>query len=407
MNLGMHKKCILTYLHHYAEPNGYVRSCCIARDNILDHNGNKLSIANNAFDDVINSDYMKQLRNNLAKGLQDSNCQVCWTDEKNGKESKRQRYNKLYSDVYDIHADSYDKTNSLVDMQLALGNTCNLKCRTCAPSHSSKWAAEFRDRFGKDSVDKNLTYNLADSKLFSDIDNWSKTVKRIEIMGGEPFYSNDFKMLIDRLSLSEFSKNISINFSTNGTIYNDELIHKIINKFGHVGINISIDGIGEHFDYIRHGSNWKNVKSNLDKFYNLFETVTENFSMAATITISNLNFYYLRDIHIFFEENYPGWRLSNNLVHWPSHYSAANIPDSVKEKYLERVVEPVKYGLPNWDTEKYATFIKPVVEHAQHSYNELDWHSFLSTTNSTDDYRKEKFSSVFPELFDLLKAEWS
>jgi len=401
----MSKKCILTYLHYYAEPNGYTRSCCIARDNIIDHAGNKLSVTNNTFDEVINSDYMKQLRKNLENGLLDNNCQVCWTDEKNGKESKRQRYNKLYSDVYDIHTSSYDKTDDIVDMQLALGNTCNLKCRTCAPSHSSKWAAEFRDRFGKESVDENLTYSLKNSKLFSDIDNWSKTVKRIEIMGGEPFYSNDFKLLIDKLSLSEFSKDISLNLSTNGTIFNDELIHKIIDKFGHVGINISIDGIGDQFDYIRHGNSWENVKSNLDKFYNLFETITENFSMAATITISNLNFYYLRDIHLFFEENYPGWRLSNNLVHWPSHYSAANIPDSIKEKYLERVTNPEKYDMPAWNTEKYTTFIKPLVEHAQQPFNELHWHSFLSITKDVDDYRKEKFAFAFPQLFKLLEDE--
>lgn len=402
----MSKKCILTYLHYYAEPNGYTRSCCIARDNIIDHTGNKLSVTNNTFDDVINSDYMKQLRNNLENGLLDNNCQVCWADEKNGKESKRQRYNKLYSDVYDIHTSSYNKTDDIVDIQLALGNTCNLKCRTCAPSHSSKWAAEFRDRFGKYSVDENLTYSLANSKLFNNIDNCSKTVKRIEIMGGEPFYSNDFKLLIEKLSLSEFSKDISLNLSTNGTIFNDKLIHKIIDKFGHVGINISIDGIGDQFDYIRHGNSWENVKSNLDKFYNLFETVTENFSMAVTITISNLNFYYLRDIHLFFEENYPGWRLSNNLVHWPLHYSAANIPDGVKEKYLERVTNPEKYDMPAWNTEKYTTFIKPLVEHAQQPFNELHWYSFLSTTKDVDDYRKEKFAFAFPQLFKLLESEW-
>ena len=72
-------------------------------------------------------------------------------------------------------------------------------------------------------------------------------------MGGEPFYSKSFKKLVDALIDNGSSKNISMNLSTNGTIFNASLMDKMLRNFKRVGINLSIDGIGKHFDYIRHG----------------------------------------------------------------------------------------------------------------------------------------------------------
>ena len=45
---------------------------------------------------------------------------------------------------------------------------------------------------------------------------------------------------------------------------------KMLRNFKRVGINLSIDGIGKHFDYIRHGVPWETVKSNLDSFFDLY-----------------------------------------------------------------------------------------------------------------------------------------
>ena len=90
------------------------------------------------------------------------------------------------------------------------------------------------------------------------------------------------------------------------------LMTKMLRNFKRVGINLSIDGIGKHFDYIRHGVPWKTVKSNLDSFFDLYMNQLEykvegegfKFSMSYTITIGNLNIFYLKDIHDFFHKNY-------------------------------------------------------------------------------------------------------
>ena len=54
------------------------------------------------------------------------------------------------------------------------------------------------------------------------------------------------------------------------------------------------------------------MKSNLDSFFDLYMNQLEykvegegfKFSMSYTITIGNLNVFYLKDIHDFFHKNY-------------------------------------------------------------------------------------------------------
>ena len=372
---------------------------------------------------------MKKLRTAMRNGGKPIQCSTCWEDEANGKQSKRLMYNRMIKDInmdIDYNADVCVPR----DLQINIGNVCNLKCRTCSPVCSSKWAVEYRDR-GKEiwKPEFNIDFNDFENSVFwHDIDNWSKTVERLEIMGGEPFYSKSFKKLVDALIDNGSSKNISMNLSTNGTIFDENLMTKMLRNFKRVGINLSIDGIGKHFDYIRHGVPWETVKSNLDSFFDLYMNQLEykvegegfKFSMSYTITIGNLNIFYLKDIHDFFHKNYiqytdvedeffnriPLIEIWNNVIHFPTFYSANIFPDAVKGKILRRVTRPELYGMEKWDKAVLKNDITPVINHAKKNCKNDDWLSFVKETIETDRYRKESFEQTFPELFELLKPYW-
>jgi organic radical activating enzyme len=408
--------CVLAWTHTSAEPLGTCRSCCIAREHIKHDDGTIYSLADETISEILNSKYMKNLRQDMREGKYPSNCNTCWEDESKGKESKRQFYNNLMLNQYNLELDWDKEPEQPVDLQIAISNVCNLKCRTCTAVYSSKWVKEAKDRKMSTWTPKTRSdvHNFETSKFWTDIDNWSKSVRRLEIMGGEPFYTKEFKKLVNHLIDNGSSKNISMNLSTNGTIYDDDLLDKILTNFNGLGFNISIDGIEDHFDYIRHGNNWKNVKSNLDKFHTLLtkgqEKYNENgrwkLSIGVTITISNLNFYYLREIHEFFEKNYPGFKVWNNSVYFPRYYSTNNIPDKVKNLYLDKISNPEKHGLSAWSDEKYKNDILPIVNHAAEEYDNDTWRSFVNETMEADAYRKEKFEETFPELFKIVSFAW-
>lgn len=421
MHNEISNNCILTHLHVCAEPKGTMRSCCIARELIKHNDGTIYSVHNDTIGDILNSDFMKNLRQQLRNGEKPSNCSPCWEDESKGKESKRQIYNNVFLNWEQMNVDWDSEPKNPVDLQLSIGNVCNLKCRTCAPSHSSKWVKEIKERktqnWSKENwqayvgnAKESFTLDESDSKIWQDIDNWSQTVRRLEIMGGEPFYTKSFRKLIDKLIANGTSKHIKMNLSTNGTMFDQKFINLLFDNFENLGINLSIDGIGKHFDYIRHGGNWKVVESNLVKFHKMLEVQKSTqalikLGVSVTTTISSLNFYYLRDIHQYFEDNFPLFKIWNNPVYTPLYYRISNIPNDVKTKYLDRIVNPMNYGLSNWSSEKYEDILS-IVNHAKVDCNIEEWNNFLLETNRADIYRNENFKETFPELYDVLRSHW-
>ena len=132
--------------------------------------------------------------------------------------------------------------------------------------------------------------------------------------------------------------------------------------------------------------------------------------MGYTITIGNLNIFYLKDIHDFFYKNYisktgvvgkflnhvPVLDIWNNVIHYPTYYSANVLPEEVKDKILHRVTRPQEYGMKLWDTDLYNNDIVPVLNHANKGCKNKDWLSFVKETIETDRYRKESFEKLFP-----------
>lgn len=405
-------KCPLPWIHTSIHTTGRVRSCCIAKEEIED-NGQRLDVINNSFSEIINSSSMRDIRGYMRMGKKHPNCATCWIDEKNGKASKRIYETQLSSWLHGPI--DYDKEPTVFkDIQLGVGNICNLKCRTCSPFCSTKWIKEYKDSTGQDSATfNNLTKNkqTIGSKFWEDFEEWSQTVGRLEIMGGEPFFMKEFEVLIDRLIANGSSENITISMSSNGTIFNGPLIEKIINNFKFLGIQFSIDGFSqEHFDYLRHGDDWKNVLSNLKKFYFLHQSYP-TFIMGLTLTLSQINMFYIREMHQqiekFAKDSVKEFKIFNNVVHYPSYYSSSCMPEELKEQYLDKIQNPTKYGLNEWDPEKYNTEIKPLINQVISKSKESDWAAFVKETNRADAYRGESFSETFPELWELFKPYWN
>ena len=91
--------CALAWIHTSSEPYGTCRSCCIARDHITKEDGKIYSLAEDTVSDILNSTYMKKLRTAMRNGDKPLQCETCWEDEANGKESKRLMYNKMVKDI--------------------------------------------------------------------------------------------------------------------------------------------------------------------------------------------------------------------------------------------------------------------------------------------------------------------
>ena len=98
--------------------NGECTSCCLQTIPYKNTNNETLNIRENTFDEILNSHSVKQIRENLKQGKRDINCRQCWSIEDAGLKSKR------------IIDNEYRSTDGLL-LDLCMGTTCNIKCRTC------------------------------------------------------------------------------------------------------------------------------------------------------------------------------------------------------------------------------------------------------------------------------------
>jgi MoaA/NifB/PqqE/SkfB family radical SAM enzyme len=141
------KFCILAWNHLQIAPNGTVKMCCVANEDL--HEGKRpLSVYTDSYEAIWNSKYMRDARRGLAEGEQISPCARCFHEEATVGMSRRTVQNAYWlKAVYgrteqEFIADAKVNDWAIADrpqfLQLNMGNLCNLACRMCSSQYSSR-----------------------------------------------------------------------------------------------------------------------------------------------------------------------------------------------------------------------------------------------------------------------------
>jgi MoaA/NifB/PqqE/SkfB family radical SAM enzyme len=181
------------------------------------------------------------------------------------------------------HAIEFDTLQTQKDYLIVggvLDNLCNSACMTCNEQLST--------RIGS------LT-----SRQFPIIDNsnrfWQLPLERVvhlDINGGEPSYSKNYKHILANLPPSIRSVRLNTNCSTVLT----ELI-PLVERGVDITVTVSFDGIGEVHDFVRWPIKW-------DKFYeNLMTYKAMPVTLNLWTTVSVLNQHQLPDLIAFAESH--------------------------------------------------------------------------------------------------------
>ena len=99
--------------------------------------------------DLINDVLLCEMRNDLKNDIRPDICNRCFPVEDQGGTSFRQNYNIDHKDVADYDAVGehgvIKDLKSITYLDLTLGNTCNLQCKTCNPWSSHNWLKEVQE----------------------------------------------------------------------------------------------------------------------------------------------------------------------------------------------------------------------------------------------------------------------
>ena len=325
--------CTLPWTGFSNDPDGKVRPCCLYKDYIRDEFGEYMHVQTHTISEILHSDYMKDLRNQFREGKKPLGCAVCITDEIHGHRSKRQIYDRNKQGTDSPLIDFSEEPNSPSEFQMIISNACNLKCRSCSPSHSNLWQAEFKKIHGHTGY--KMKFNQSGDKngmLWKNRHEWMQSVENLEIVGGEPFYIQQWNDIWDEFVESGRSKEINISLSSNATIFSGERVKFLNDNFKSVGLGLSIDGLDKTYEYLRYPGKWDEVQENLIR-YNAMKANGEldNTNISISHTIGWINAWHLPQFVEWVNCNTPTFAIWYNLIHSPDHMALWAVPSSVKK----------------------------------------------------------------------------
>lgn len=320
-----------------------------------------------------------QLQQEFAQGKRPSGCRRCWQDEDAGLPSKRQLDHQyvLSSDV---------ALDGIKILAMTFGNTCNLSCVTCGSNASSRWASEERKinigSFGKSVYSHNQFYK--DPAFIQQISAISEDLVHLEIAGGEPFYASAEIHKNFLLSLPNPAK-IKIHYITNATVFPEPEFWEIWKRFRHIDIQLSIDGTGKRFEYLRYPAEWTMVQENISRYQE-----KKHIQISLSHTVSWMNMLYVEDFLSWcHQQNLPDPYLGP--VSRPNYLSVQCLSPNVKAKIRDRLATSNRQDISTLINYMYLEDQYDVFDQGQ------KWLQML------DNMRGTVFSDTFPEITQLIR----
>jgi len=390
--------CMFPWMHLNVTPKGDIYPCC-SNDYTTPYGNTKEISLKEAF----NCDKMKSLRLDMLNERKNDICTFCYKHEEAGPHSFRNYSKEQFSKHFDDIVPT-TKEDGTVDefkmhyFDIRFSNICNFKCRTCGSEFSSQWGAEMNKHF----VKGHPVVIHADEKgdLLRECLEQVEHIDLAYFAGGEPLITDEHYIMLEEM-IRKGRTEITLRYNTNASNikYKSYDVLDLWKHFKRVELSCSVDHYGERAEWLRKGTDWGIIETNLLKFRELDYV---SFQMNTVFSIFNYptigEFYqYLKDKEIIRRED---WYHSLYLAVHPSYYCAKSLPKQLKIEAAQKAKQWAN------DNEGDGTSLSRLVNDAINFANESDtWeqnkNEFLQHTASIDRIRDENFWKVFPELNNL------
>jgi len=301
---------------------------------------------------------MRDIRRKMIAGQKVEQCQYCDLQRDSSPPSIRYETNEGFSRGYGNSSlrsiESVRNTALSTDFYLPggpkwidfeLGNTCNLRCRTCSSEWSSRIASDplhskwsdsgsthVSERFVAEhrstTFPKNSPWYLSSRFVEGELLANLKNIDKIGLVGGEPMLIKRARDIMQFVIEAGQASRIDLTFVTNGDSYNSEFV-ELAAQFRSVLCGLSIEAIGHKNEYIRFGSSWKSIIRNVQHYND------RCFKVYVNIFVHAYNMLELPDIIEFIVEKFIGIRYHYLIT--PVYLSCSSMPGSARIESARRL----------------------------------------------------------------------
>jgi organic radical activating enzyme len=361
--------CVLPFVNLNTNANGKLKLCCnIQIDRHVtwgeEDNYTEFNLGHDDINDIWNSRYLADVRYKMLKDQGVTDCEICRSSEEKTQFSPRIGQNQKLVDTLEHDLEFLDEVydnitkfrtrdhlgNKPYSYELRLGNQCNLKCNSCWSVSSSQIYLERKDMvddpklpaFLKHGYQSEINQVENDDKrwyetdvFFENFKQSASTLKRLYTTGGEPtLIKSNYKIL----EILEEAHNLDckIEFTTNMTTFNPEFYGRL-EKFSTVESQVSIDGIGDHSEYIRYPTDWNAVDRNFSRLLELSRQKSK-WNIVVYTVYQALNYNHVHEIWQYlckksqeFQVRISWWPIP---LGFPDYLSLSTVPLEARTNYL-------------------------------------------------------------------------
>lgn len=378
--------CQKLWNHLYVGTDGHINPCCIADHRFplghIDDLGTNDSVANNT----------GQIQSDMLHGYRNRACSVCYEKEDCGIKSVRE--------VCDPTIQSMRVRN----LDIRLNNICNFKCRMCSEYFSSAIQQETIELYGNNAVLgfekislESTTKQIKDQRLEKILPFVTRDIERIYFAGGEPLITSEHYEILDRLIEIE-NIDLAINYNTNLSklSYKQSYVIDRWRQFIDVTVGASIDASGAVAEYMRHGTVWNDIISNI----HAIKKHVPHVKLQIDSTVSSLTIENLIDLQNTWidQQLFEVDDFQVRVLISPNFLSPAVLP----KHHKQRLGEIIQKHIECFAGTRLAKQWHDVLQWMNTNDYTFALKDFAHRTRVLDAHRHESFEAIFPAYRDLL-----
>tara|TARA_X000001036_G_scaffold427154_1_gene455435 strand:+ start:594 stop:1946 length:1353 start_codon:yes stop_codon:yes gene_type:complete len=423
------KICIHPWSHVNINPNGDVWPCCHQRGDVMYVLGN---FKTQSVDEIFNGEPIRKIRRDMIAGkLPKEVCSKCIEYEKLDILSPRQTAEfqpyakKVHELIAKTNADGSIDDYKIKYWDLRWSNKCNMNCVMCDPDWSSLWTSDVRKLLSgysqkvidEDQMLKNYSNRVKHIDKVQNVPNlgWiDKHINDVEYIyfaGGEPLIMDEHWYILDKLH-NLGRHNVKLKYNTNMSKL-EHLGKNAIDYWKHwerpfLSVEGSIDETEKRAEWIRSGTVWKTVQSNIQKL------VSENIKCQPNVSIGCYNVIRLPELieelyELYYNPNNKTLKVNLNAVlnDW---CKISILPDDWKKELIDKIQKfENTTKIPISQLNKvYVELHKPQDEHGLHKFfrkaSFLDLNKHSSLLESIPEL--SRLNDSYGNLYEKYKDEW-
>ena len=392
--------CIYPWIHLHAYPTGEAYPCCHAEMGV----GQIGNCRENTLKEIWNSPAQRKLRQDMLSETPNAACGRCYEQEASGFFSGRKSANKHHGHhVKRIHTTDNTGATDQFEMtywDIRFSNLCNLSCRSCGHIFSSSWYADQVKLAGEDWAKRNKPLNIAGR---SPRDMWEQLlphldyVEQIYFAGGEPLMMDEHYHILEELERRErFDVRLIYNTNFTQVKLKNRYVFDYWKKFRSVAVGASLDAMGPHAEYIRHGTDWFTVEENRRRMM----ATCPNVDFYISPTLSIMNAWHLPDFHREWVKKklIRPQDLNVNILQDPAHYRIDIAPMAYKQRLRIKFEEHLEWLRPRDPLQRATVGFESAIKFMMETDNTSLIKKFQEKTAQLDEIRGEFLLRSIPEL---------